>query len=253
MHVPLVQFVVAYGAALMLGTSSAGADTIQLLRPTDDSFVTSQEGTTDHNYDGDPRLVVWANYPSYGSRAYLEFDLSSIPAGEVVTFARLNLLQYDGGGYSSGLDVFRVASDAWSEGTLTWDNQPVLIPDALDLIAVDPALTGSERRWISVDLLANGGWDPSVDLAQGDGRISMILRIPGGETATQRAHVFCSSAAGSFDCLLPGESGPTLGRAPQLVIGTPEPALGGMLAAGTMALLVAARHRRKRSIGCSSR
>lgn len=230
-------------ALLLITASLANADTLLLLRPIDDSHVVSEASWVDQNFNADPQLVVWANYPIFGARSYLKFDLSGIPEGEVVSFARLNLFQFNGGGFANGVDVFRTANDGWSETTLTWNNQPLLFPAASDLIAQDLALTGYARGWISFDLLESGAWDPATDLAPTDGNLSLILRIPGGETSTQRAHTFCSSAASSADCLLPGESGPAFGRAPQLVIGTPEPGLGASIRAGLGALALAAAGR----------
>jgi hypothetical protein len=231
-------------------SSVARSDSLQLLRPIDDSLVVSEATLVDQNYGADPQLVVWANYPVFGARSYLKFDLSGIPAGEVVTFARLNLFQFNGGGFASGVDVFRVADDSWSEATITWNNQPVLVPADPDLIAWDPALTGYARGWISFDLLANGQWDPSVDFEPGDGQVSVILRITGGEVNTQRAHNLCSSEASGFDCLLLSDVGPYPGRAPQLVIGTPEPQLAAMIGLGAVALALAGSMRDTRPRQC---
>ena len=238
-----------FGIAALMGAwlwgAPAVADSMLLLHPIDDALVASDSTLVDHNYGAEPLLVVWANYPVFGARSYLKFDLERLPAGETVSFARLNLFQFQGGGYSYGIDVFRVADDAWSESTLTWNVQPVLYPAAADLVSYNP-LTGREEGWVSFDLLANGAWDTSLDLAPGDGRISLIVRITGGEVATQRAHDFCSDEGGLFDCLLPGEPGPVYGRSPQLVIGTPEPGSGAMLGAGAALLAIAggSPHRR---------
>lgn len=232
-----------------LTSSRVRADVTQLLRPIDDSLVVSDASLADQNYGSDPQLVVWANYPVFGARSYLKFELSGIPDGEAVTFARLNLFQFLGGGYASGVDVFRVSDDDWSEGTITWNDQPVLVPEAADRIAQDLTLTGYERGWVSFDLLENGVWDPAVDLTQGDRRISLIVRITGGEVNTQRAHNLCSSEAGGFDCLLAGEVGPIPGRAPQLVIATPESAIASMVGAGIASLVFAGRSRRLRADG----
>jgi len=230
-------------ASAALAVSSANADSALLLHPTDDALVVSDPTLVDHNYGNEPQILAWANYPSFGARSYVRFDLSAIPAGERVTFARLSFLQYDGGGYSSGIDIYRVADDGWAESTITWNNQPVIFPAAPDIISQDPTLTGGERRWISFDLLANGAWDPSVDAAPADGKLSLIVRTNAGEVGTQRAHNLCSSEGGPFDCLLPGEAGPVAGRAPQLVIGTPEPALPALLGAGIAALTWTGRSR----------
>ncbi|MFO0688145.1 MAG: DNRLRE domain-containing protein [Myxococcota bacterium] len=229
---------------------SAAADSALLVRPLGDALVVSDPALLDQNYGADPQILVWANYPVYGARSYVEFDLSALPVGETVTFARLNVFQFLGGGYGSGVDVFRVAEDGWSEGTLTWNDQPVLYPDAADLIAQNPTLNGQERGWVSFDLLANGRWDPAVDLAPGDRKLSLILRITGGEVNTQRAHSLCSKDAGPFDCLILGESGPVHGRAPQLVIGTPEPSGAAMLAAGIAAIGLASTRRSAGGTSC---
>lgn len=240
-------------ATLVLAVGSAAADTVVLVRPVGDALVISDPTLLDQNYGADPQILVWANYPVYGARSYVEFDLSTLPTGEAVTFARLNVFQFLGGGYASGVDVFHVGDDGWSEGTLTWNNQPVLYPEAVDLIAQNPALTGYERGWVSFDLLANGIWDPEVDLAPEDRKLSLILRITGGEVNTQRAHSLCSKDAGPFDCLILGEAGPTLGRAPQLVIGTPEPESAAALAAGIAALGLAWRRARAEGARCRHR
>lgn len=224
----------------------ARADTLLLLHPTDDALVLSAPELVDQNYGQDQQIIAWANYPVYGARSYLRFDLSGIPNGETVTFARLNLFQFNGGGFASGVDVFRVAADTWSESLITWNNQPVLVPAANDLIAQNPTLTGAERGWVSFDLLASGQWNPPMDLAPGDDALSLIVRTSQGEVGTQRAHNFCSKeSSGGTLCVLVGEAGPPRGREPQLIIGTPEPARGALIAAGILALVVAARRNRR--------
>jgi hypothetical protein len=233
--------------ALAALATTGSAATLQLVA-VEDALVISDPTRLDENFGADPQIVVWANYPNYGARSYLKFDLSSVPSGHVITGAVLELFQFNGGGFASGVDVFRVASDSGGEGTITWNNQPVLDPALADRIAQNPTLTGYERGWVTFDLLANGVWAPSVDLASGDGQLSLILRITGGELNTQRAHNLCSSEAGGFDCLLTGETGPILGRAPRLVLTTtavPEPRVLGMLTLG-LAMAFAGRPRTRR-------
>ena len=241
----VVAIVVAVLSSIF-ATSSARSDTLLLLRPTDDALVASHWEWLDLNFGNDPQIIAWANYPSFGARSYVRFDLSGIPDGETVTFARLNLFQFNGGGFASGFHVFRVADDGWSESTLTWNNQPVPEPSIADLIVNDATLTGGERRWVSFDLLASGVWDPSVDLAAGDDALSVILRTNYGEVGTQRSHNFCSSEANDFQCLLSYETGPIPGRAPQLIIGTPEPDLAALMGSGVGLLAILGMGRRSR-------
>ena len=237
--------VLAFVGSAALSTSAAAA-TIQL-DVVEDALVLSDPLHVNDNYGSEPQIVVWANYPNFGARSYLKFDLSAVPAGHVVTGATLELFQFLGGGYASGVDVFRVASDAWSEATITWNNQPVLDPALADRISQNASLTGYERGWVSFDLLGSGVWDPSIDLGAADGQLSLILRITGGELNTQRSHNLCSSEAGGFDCLLSGEVGPITGRGPRLVLTTelvPEPSALALLAAAGVAVAAARRRAR---------
>lgn len=245
---------VARRSFMLLAVSLAGffagsgvrADSLSLLRPIADAYVISDPNLLDTNFGADFQIIAWANYPYFGGRSYVAFDLSGIPAGETVTWARLNLFQWNGGGYASGIDLFRVEDDAWDEDTITWNNQPLLSPTLDELIAQDPTLVGYARGWVSFDLLELGVWDPAVDLTAGDGKLTLIVRITGGELNTQRSHNFCSREGDALDCLIAGEPGPGPGRAPQLVIGTPEPEAAATLGAGlaTLAALAARRTRR---------
>lgn len=231
---------------MLLGASGASADSLALLHPIADAYVIGDPALLDTNFGADTQIIAWANYPYFGGRSYVAFDLSGVPAGETVTFARLNLFQWNGGGYASGVDVFRVADDGWQEDAITWNNQPVQVPTIDDLIAQDPSLIGYARGWVSFDLLQNGVWDPDVDLVSGDGRLTLIIRITGGEVNTQRSHNFCSREGGPFDCLTEWETGAHPGRSPQLIIGTPEPASAAMLGAGIAALAGLAARRGRR-------
>jgi hypothetical protein len=207
-------------AAASLTAAAAHATTLQLA-PVDDAWVVGDPAYVDQNFGADTQLVVWANFPNWGGRSYLKFDLSSIPSGHVVTGATLELYVFNGGGLGSGIDIWRVGSDAWSESTITWNSQPTpLNPNPADLIAQNLSVFGSTRGWISFDLLASGVWDPEQDRAGGDGLLSVIARITGGEFNTQRAYNICSSEAGGFDCLQTGETGPFFDRGPRLVLTT---------------------------------
>ncbi|HVP29730.1 MAG TPA: DNRLRE domain-containing protein [Myxococcota bacterium] len=219
------------------------------LTPTDDAFVWSRTagGEADLNFGSDPQLLAWANFSvsdPYAARSYLRFDLSGLPAGEVVTGATLTLFQFNGGGFNAGIDVHRVADDTWHEGTITWNNRPLPFPDASNRIAQNASLDGFARGAVSFDLLADGVWDPSLDVA--DGALSLLVKVIGNDVGTQRVHNFCSKDAGSSDCLLAGEAGPVTGRGPVLTITTAVPEPSSALLIATGAALIAAARRRPR-------
>jgi Secretion system C-terminal sorting domain len=76
--------------------------------------------------------VAWTNGGAISNaRALIEFDLSAIPSGSVITNAELSLYHYFspfnighsqlGGSNSSYL---RRITQSWQENTISWDNQP---------------------------------------------------------------------------------------------------------------------------------
>ncbi|NJE55353.1 DUF4350 domain-containing protein [Thermococcus sp. 21S9] len=106
--------------------------------PTDDAYVKST--TPDTNYGSSYNLYVGTYYRDHGNeRAYLKFDLSSIPPGAVIVSATLHLYTY-WGTYAQPINVsvYAVENDSWSEDTITWDNKPLagqfldkdLVPDS---------------------------------------------------------------------------------------------------------------------------
>jgi hypothetical protein len=180
--------------------------------------------------------------------AFLQFDLSAVPAGQVFTGATLNLFQFLGGGFAPlGASVYRVAADGWSEGTLTWNDSPIVfgvdLNDATRIGANDNAGT-TYRGWSQWDLLANGNWDPALDVADG------ILSIAVYSNAYQgtQTHNWCSRESDLENCLVSGETGPVSAlRRPYLELTVvPLPASAWLLATG--ALAVAARARRRAAL-----
>ncbi|MHB1406337.1 MAG: DNRLRE domain-containing protein [Desulfitobacteriaceae bacterium] len=75
------------------------------------------------------------------TRAYLKFNLPTIPSGAIVTDAGLSLYKYTTtSATSEDLVAFRVSEPAWDETTLSWGNQP----------AVDNNNTQTQASLISV-------------------------------------------------------------------------------------------------------
>jgi hypothetical protein len=85
-------------------------------------------GYPDDNY-GSTDWVMIGHIVTWGSfRAYLQFNLSDLPAGAVITNAVLKLYWYDYGTSSGSpqdfdIGVYRV-NGPWEEDTITWNTRP---------------------------------------------------------------------------------------------------------------------------------
>ncbi len=118
----------------------AAASTVQppiSLTAIADTFVSQQEPTRNFGSAGyldtyggtQSTCTVTPDRPSgFTAPAYglLKFDLSSIPAGAVVTGARVRLVSR--AGYAQNGDqnhhLIRLADTTWNESTVTWDTRP---------------------------------------------------------------------------------------------------------------------------------
>lgn len=105
---------------------------------TDDTRV--EQLHPDTNYGGDLRVEVDTIHPISGRLeriiTYLRFDLSSLPPGSTLTSVQFNITVRSSGtgGTQFPINVHSTSAD-WSQGTLTWNNQPGLGP----VLAVMPA------------------------------------------------------------------------------------------------------------------
>ena len=111
-------------ALSIAGPVSAASYTLQ---PSDDTFAYSGEPDTAHGTLSGLATGYTFPHPESGWVSYLKFDLSAIPANEVITGATLNLYQFIvGAGFADiGTNLYRMAPDNWSESTLTWHTQPL--------------------------------------------------------------------------------------------------------------------------------
>ncbi|MFZ2331205.1 MAG: DNRLRE domain-containing protein, partial [Atribacterota bacterium] len=103
----------------------------------------------DKNYGGQEFLYIGKTVVVFPGlmRAYLQFDLSAIPANAEVIEAKLKLYQYDyfvSGSFSIG--VYRVL-DNWAESTITWDNQPDSDLTNFGSITISSSTVGKWREW----------------------------------------------------------------------------------------------------------
>lgn len=109
-----------------------------------DAVVFSLSGQQDKNRGNDARFsgLVWSWSGVEGiQRSFVRFDLDSLPAGARVKKATLTLTgtpgAEDGGSHStlSGSNAawLRRVSAAWDENTITWQNQPAVSSEAINL------------------------------------------------------------------------------------------------------------------------
>jgi len=141
---------------------------MQIIPPTDDTYT--HEGRPDTNWGGSEDMYVgWYEHPTTGvggpERVWLKFDLSILPAGASVSGMRLWI--YNGaltGWGSNGVQVYRVENDDWSEGVITWSNQPTIG----ELLDEPKAVT--ETGWYSWDVS-----DFALQELAGDKKFSLCL------------------------------------------------------------------------------
>jgi hypothetical protein len=121
-------------AGLILCTAGAASGTEQtFVWPDKDAFVCSVHSDT--NYGAANLLYAGEcnGFDFHGrTLSYFDFDLSVIPANATVTFAELWLYMDQCGGAGSRTMRVHWVADPWQEGTITYDNAPILyhIPTA---------------------------------------------------------------------------------------------------------------------------
>ena len=126
------------------------------------------------------------------SRDFMRFDLSTIPAGAVVTSALLNLYadtdahnEVNGQpmyGSSNATNLLRVTS-AWNDSTITWNSQPTTTTDSEVLLAQS---TSTTENYLNLDVT------PFVQIwvnnpAENYGIMSKMI-----SSSTLNSMVFCS-------------------------------------------------------------
>ena len=127
----------------------------------DDAFVRSKDPNSSYGYNFS-ELEVGRNRPYQVCRTFLKFNtLPKLEKGAVITDARLNLYQYqfsadDGKG-------FRVSAHevtgAWSQRTLTWNNQPSFKTEALDYLTLENTNKMAVPKTFDVTKLIRGWYN----------------------------------------------------------------------------------------------
>lgn len=120
---------VAVVASLVAASAQA---TIISLAPSADAYVAAASTTT--NFGSDNLVLIKNDGGGINHRkGYFRYDLSTLPANEVITNAALDLtfVESNLGGSLTGTNTFEVfglndgnAGENWGESTITWNNAP---------------------------------------------------------------------------------------------------------------------------------
>jgi len=94
-------------------------------------------------------------------RGYLEFDLSSIPDDVVVINAKVGLYYYHSVDSAAATIGVYIVEEAWTEGGITWNNQPDSEATPEDAINV-PAFSAKAFRYWYIDDLVKDWLDGAI-------------------------------------------------------------------------------------------
>ncbi len=154
-------------------SNEANATPYSILIAASDSWVTEKKPGQNHGSD---TLIEVKSKNGQAARGFVQFDVSSIPAGSTINSATLNLCAVLVPNATRAYNVHRVTA-GWAEGTITWNNQPPVAATATDS-ATTPAAPGCMTWTVTTDVqawvdgTANNGWRvrDSVETANDTGR-----------------------------------------------------------------------------------
>jgi hypothetical protein len=128
--------------------SAAGKDsTVSITAPS------TNYGDQDDLIAGDRAMGIY--------RAYLQFDLDSIPDDAVILDARLGLYYYNSITTNTGEIGAYLVEESWNEGTITWNNQPAVSTTAEDELSLSGSSINVFVYWYIGDVV-KGWWDGSI-------------------------------------------------------------------------------------------
>jgi hypothetical protein len=121
-----------------------------------DTLVISDDPNT--NFDGG--AIGFGNFASGDRESLIEWDISELPAGAVVTDATMELYCSYVSGAPTGDVAFNMITESWDEGTVTWNTRPSTTNE--DKITAD---WPEGDLWYAVDITTfvdnwyTGTWD----------------------------------------------------------------------------------------------
>ncbi|MBN2070168.1 MAG: DNRLRE domain-containing protein [Candidatus Krumholzibacteriota bacterium] len=137
-------FCLIFSIVALMNSGTLNAAKVQI-DASEDSYVLSTTPTTSYG-SASTLLVKHDVSPSEVlARAFIKFDLSSIPADATIQAALLCLYDQTAAG-GNRLPVYAVSS-GWSEIDINWDNQPSFDPAEIGTL---PGFAGAQ--WFSVDV-----------------------------------------------------------------------------------------------------
>jgi 2',3'-cyclic-nucleotide 2'-phosphodiesterase (5'-nucleotidase family) len=183
------QLVTASNAITLSATAGISGGGYNLV-PVADAQIES--GTPAYNGGtGNNLYVQSSNTGSYGNeRAWLKFDLSSIPAGSIITGATLQLWDWKATGASLPVEVRSAANDSWTGTGVNWSNQPA--PG--NVLDTQTLASGTANVWYNwnVTSFVQGEF-------AGDKTVSLVLKpvTEGSTDATSPSYGFDAREYGS--------------------------------------------------------
>ncbi|MDI6903321.1 MAG: DNRLRE domain-containing protein [Methanocellales archaeon] len=132
----------------IFATPASANDSPAIIYPTDDTCVQSNEASSPHD---DKNLHIKKD-GSKIRRAYVKFDLSSLPNGIAISSATLKLYRYEGDKTAREIGVYTVSKNyadtdiPWTEDGLTWNNAPT------DFSLTDITSVGDPDGWKAWDI-----------------------------------------------------------------------------------------------------
>ena len=122
----------------------------------------ADESKPNNNKGTDTVMLARSWQSGKNGRSFVEFDVSSIPAGSTVNTATLTLCATKVPSSTRTIDLHRITA-SWVETTLTWNNQPTVAASVTDSATTpgSPAcmtwdVAADVQAW--VDGTANEGW-----------------------------------------------------------------------------------------------
>ena len=156
----------ALALTAVAGTSSSGQAVTELVPEADAQVASGNPGS---NYGTGNNLYIQSSASGFGNeRAWLKFNLATLPAGTTIASARLKMFCWKAGSSAMAASVHGLVNDAlWTETGLNWNNQPTF-GSALDTLTLASGAQGLSYSW-DVTSFVQGEWS-------GDKKASLLVK-----------------------------------------------------------------------------